>query len=117
MTPTLLESQERLFLLLDAPLEDVDAVYDHEPGAEATGPRYVTIALERVTATEQVWTIRIYSQTTDGLADATTGLYSALPAVDERLRPLGPSEWEFGYVDAVSSLVARSSVAIPRETF
>lgn len=118
MTPTLVESQQSLYRLLDGqPLTDVDAVYDHEPTGEVTGPCYVTVALERVTPTEQVWAVRIYSQTADGVGDATTTAYSALDAVDERLSPLAPSAWDVGHDDRVGALIARAFIDIPRETF
>lgn len=120
MTPTLLESQERLFLLLDSqPLDDVDAVYPFEPGGETTGPCFVSVALDRLRATEQSWAVRIYSNTDDSLEDATTRLYSALDAVDARLgtAALAPSEWDVGHDDRVKALVARAFIDIPRETF
>lgn len=119
MTPHLLDERAAITATLDVGLEGVDAVYDHEPDRETSGACYVSVALERVTATEQVWAVRIYSQTLDSIEEGTTRLLTALESVDDALKdePLGPSEWDLGFDDGIGCLVARTFLNRGRETF
>lgn len=118
MTPTLTDSRALLYAALGE-VAGVDAFYDHEPTGEVTGPVYGTIQLERITPTEQVWAVRIYSQLADSPEEAARSMDVALVAVDDALasRPFGPSTWDVGVDDRVGALVARSFLNIERSTF
>lgn len=119
MTPTLAESRATLAALLEPHLDGVDAVYDHEPHTETSGPCYVTVELEGLTSTDQLWAVRVYSQTADSPEDAASTLDVALGSVDDRLAEstFGPSEWQVGYEDNVSAVVAKAVLRLPRESF
>jgi len=119
VTPSLTDSRQALYDSLDVGLDSVDAVYDHEPNRELSGPCYVTIMLERIEPTEQVWAVRIYSQTADSPEEAARTMDVALDAVDAALgaRPWGPSVWDVAHNDELNALVARTFVNVERETF
>jgi len=119
MTPTLAEARADLFALLDGPMDSVDAVYDHEPHRETSGPCYVTVELDSITPREQRWAVRVYSQAADSPEEAAHTLDAAVAAVDDRLveATVGPSEWQIGYDDNLTSFVARVFVTVQRETF
>ena len=105
--------------LEEPPIHGVDAVYEQESNREASGPCYMTVALERVTPTEIVLAVRVYSQMVDGVGDATDTLEAALEGADDRLLSLslGPSEWQVGLDSEISCMVARCFVNYPRTTF
>ena len=119
MTPTLADARAQVFGLLDVGLDGVDAAYDHEPTGETTGPVYVTVAFFRLTPTDIVEAVRIYSQMADSPTDAAERLEVAIASVDDRLKDsaFGPSQCEAEPDDGLGAYVARFLVDVPRQTF
>jgi len=120
VTPHLADVRVSLARLLGGGLAGVDSVYDHEPDIETTGPCWVTIWLEQVTFTDQVWVVRIYSQILDSPDDAFSRMLTALEAVDDRLKTasaFGPSQWSIGLQHDLGCIVSRISLNRGRESF
>jgi len=118
--PGLSEARRDLAAALEyPPLDGVDAVYEQESNREASGPCYLTVALEAVRPTEIVLAVRVYSQMVDGVGDATDTLEAALEGADDRLLALGlgPSDWQVGLDAEISCMVARCFVNQPRTSF
>ena len=92
----------------------MDAVYDHEPRIQATGPVWLTVVVSAVSPVEVTMQVRVYVHAADDPEGAESHLLEVVGAVDDALgasSDYGPSQWTLGPIDGIAALVATCECA------